>query len=576
MNIHAAPEIHLYAPGQVQSAGVASRADAITTQLVRHALISAANQMKRVLIRTAFSPGIYEAHDFAVAIYDRQIRLLAQAPSLPCFLGTMSFCIEAAVASVGGEAALEPGDVILYNVPFGTGSHAQDMAIVLPVFRNGVLVGYAASKGHLMDIGAKDPFCTDTVDMYQEGLILDGILLFRRGCFADEIMKIITSNSRMPSALKGDILAQVACCRAGGEELLRIIDRFGWDSFLDCSERIFDHGEAVVRDFISRIPDGRYQAKGHLDDDGIGDSAILFDVELTIEGDQVLFDLSSVPEAAKGPINSPLPSTVAACRVVLALLAGNESLNEGHFRPVHVKTRINSLFHPIAPQPTFYYGASVMQLMEALLNAFAEALPGAVASGSAGDLCGLMVYAYDQAKGETSAAGFAMSVGQGAFLDGDGTTLIHLVSSTLRMPSAELMESKFNFLQYENWEVEPDSCGPGQFRGGLGWRARYRFLRDVSCMIAVDRTKVPSWAQAGGHSGTPNGVSVTYPDGRVEKLRKSTGLALPQGSVLEIVSGGGGGYGPPEKRTSDSVLQDVRLGYVSEAAAREWYPQAFA
>src|SRR5512142_2055243 len=108
----------------IHKAGIARRAgdhnaDPITTEVVRHALNSAANQMKRALVRTAFSPVIYEVLDFAVAIYDREIRLLAQAPSLPMFMGTMSFCVDAAVSAVGGEGALEPGDIILYNYPYG-------------------------------------------------------------------------------------------------------------------------------------------------------------------------------------------------------------------------------------------------------------------------------------------------------------------------------------------------------------------------------------------------------------------------------------------------------------------------
>src|SRR6188474_1799461 len=115
-------------------AAALGEADPVTTEVVRHALNSAANQMKRALIRTAFSPVIYEVLDIAVAIYDREVRMLAQAPSLPFFMGTMNFCVEAAVEAAGGEEALEPGDIVLYNFPYGTGSHPQDAAVVMPVF----------------------------------------------------------------------------------------------------------------------------------------------------------------------------------------------------------------------------------------------------------------------------------------------------------------------------------------------------------------------------------------------------------------------------------------------------------
>src|SRR6187455_2935785 len=123
----------VYRAGMGTSSGAVD-ADPITTEVIRHGLNSAANQMKKALIRTAFSPVIYEVLDFAVAIYDREIRLLAQAPSLPIFMGTLSFCVTEAVNSVGGEAKLDPGDILLYNWPYGAGSHPQDVAVVMPVF----------------------------------------------------------------------------------------------------------------------------------------------------------------------------------------------------------------------------------------------------------------------------------------------------------------------------------------------------------------------------------------------------------------------------------------------------------
>src|SRR6266446_6947599 len=223
-------------------------ADPITTELIRNGLNSAANQMKRALIRTAFSPVIYEVLDFAVAIYDREIRLLAQAPSLPFFMGTMNFCVEAAVQAVGGEGALEPGDIILYNVPYGTGSHQQDAAVVMPVFLDdGELVGYATIKGHWLDIGGKEPYSTDTVDVHQEGTIFPGVKLYSRGVLVDDIYRMALANSRVPKMVAGAINAEVVGVRTGAAGLLRIVERYGRETFTEATERMFDHGEQVVR-----------------------------------------------------------------------------------------------------------------------------------------------------------------------------------------------------------------------------------------------------------------------------------------------------------------------------------------
>jgi len=573
--MNSAVKLHSYAI-ESRTAPRAERADAITTQVVRHALNSAANQMKRVLIRTSFSPIIYEAHDFAVAIYDREIRLLAQAPTLPAFMGTMSFCVEGAVAAAGGVAKLEPGDVVLYNVPFGTGSHAQDLAVVLPVFRGDELVGYAASKGHLVDIGAKDPYCSDTTDLFQEGLILSGVKLYRRDELVEDIMSILLSNSRAPSKVRGDILAEVACCRAGADELLRVIERFGMETFCACTERMYEHGETLVRNFISRIPDGRYQGAGHLDNDGIDDNPIDFEVALVIEGDQITFDLSAVPDARKGPMNTPFPSTVSACRIALSMLAGSESPNEGHFRPLRILSRPGSMFHPVHPQPTYMYGWPLMQLMESLFQAFAASLPGRVPSGSGGDLCPVMFSTWDQERGELASGGGAMSTGMGALAYADGTTLMHVSVGQSRLASVELSETKCSFVQCEGRQIVMDSAGPGKYRGGMGWKVGYHLLRDATFMAAVDRTKVPAWGQAGGLPGMPNRVVLIYPDGRVVATTKVTGLALPKGTRVEVYCGGGGGYGAPSERDSKAVHEDIRLGYVSEQRARELYSHAFA
>jgi N-methylhydantoinase B len=566
----------VYEPHNEKSAaGRAERADAITTQIVRNALNSIANQMKRVLIRTSFSPIIYEAMDFAVALYDPEIRMLAQAPTTPAFMGTMSFCVDAAIKEVGGRETLQPGDIILFNSPYGTGSHAQDMAVVMPVFREGELLGYAASKGHLTDIGAKNPYCTDTTDLFQEGVVFPGVKLYRRGELVGDILKMILANSRAPQAVEGDILAEVACCRAGAAELVRVIDRFGLQVFKDCTERMYEYGEAVVRDFISRIPDGRYRGSSHLDNDGLDDEAIEFEIELLVQGDEITFDLSKVPDATAGPLNCPFPSAVSCCRVVLAMLAGNEAPNEGHFRPLKVISRPGSMFHPIAPQPSFMYGWPFMQLMEALFQAFAVALPGRVPSGSAGDICGVMFYRFDEQRREMLVAACPQPVGLGAFPNGDGATMFvpSLAQSTL--PSAELQETKWPFIRFERWELAIDSAGVGRYRGGMGWRLDYRLLNDADMLTVIERTKVPSWGQAGGGSGVPNRVVLNYPDGRATTTTKVTGLKLPKGTLVEVHCGGGGGYGEPSQRDPQHVLRDVRLGYVSEKKAREHYPHAF-
>jgi N-methylhydantoinase B len=569
-------ETTVYRAGIGTSTGAVD-ADPITTEVIRHGLDSAANQMKRALIRTAFSPIIYEVLDFAVAIYDRQVRLLAQAPSLPFFMGTMNFCVEAAVAAVGGEEALEPGDIILYNFPYGTGSHPQDCAVVMPVFLNDQkLIGYTTIKGHWLDIGGKEPYSTDTVDVFQEGTIFPGVKLYHRGELVPDIYRMALANSRVPKMVAGDINAEVVGVRTGAAALLRVVERYGLDTFRECVERMFDHGEAIVRSYFERIPDGRYVGHGEMDSNGITDEPVPFDVILEVSGSNVCLDYSHAPDAQPGPINCPIPSTVSASRIAITMLAGrSESPNEGHFRPLEVVTRPGSMFHPLPPSPCFLYGWPALQAMEVIYDAVSKALPQAVPACSGGDICALVWWGVREATGEPWADGAPHPVGQGAHYRGDGaSSLIHHAEAATRFSPTEVWEQR-NPWMMEKVELAPDSGGPGKYRGGLGVDLFFHLLEDSYVTSAVERTKNAPWGLAGGLPARPNGAALRYADGSRIHFGKATRLHVPKGATLELYDGGGGGYGPPEERDPETVLADIREGYISEEHARRYYPHAF-
>jgi N-methylhydantoinase B len=573
----AEPHVYSNCTSSADPSGKRSNADPVTTQIIRHALNSAARQMKRATIRTAFSPIIYEALDFAVVLYDRRVRMLAQAPTLPIFVGTMSFCIEGAVQAVGGEGQLDPGDVLIYNVPYGTGSHAQDCAIVMPVFlEDGELVGYAANKAHWLDIGAKAPYCTDTTDVYQEGVVIPGVKLYKGGNLNEDIHRMAIANCRFKKAVNGDLNAQVASCHVGARELLRVVKRFGYATFTECIERMFDHGELVVREFVKSIPDGTYRATCHMDDNGVDDNPIQYEVVVAINASNVRMDFSNSPDAQRGPINAPFPSTVSAARVALLMAAGSshETPNEGHFRPLEIVTRPGSMFHPVEPQPCYLYGWPLMSVIEGIFQALSVATAGRLPSGGAGDTGAVQFYGHIRGTGETFyGGGLSLPVGQGAHPDCDGATLFVPSLAHSHVQSPELVEAKLP-VQFEQWEFTADSGGPGQFRGGSGWQVAYRFLEDVMLISTIERTQVPGWAQCGGQSGAANRLEIDFPDGHTETLRKVTNRKVPAGSRLRIYLGGGGGYGAPSNRSAAAVRRDLLKGMITMQHARKYYPHA--
>lgn len=560
-----------------RAAGAGERmADPITTEVVRHALNSAANQMKRALIRTAFSPVIYEVLDFAVAIYDAEVQLLAQAPSLPMFMGTLSFCVREAVNDIGGVENLEPGDALIYNWPYGTGSHAQDMVIIVPVFLDDTtLIGYTAIKGHWLDIGAKNPYCSDTTDVFQEGVFFRGVKIYRRGELNRDIFNMVRFNSRVPKSVVGDLDAQVTACRVGARGYIAVAQRFGLDRMRASIAEMFDHGERMVRSYFEKLPDGRYVGQGQMDKNGVTPGVVPFEIAVEISGSNVRLDFSNVPEQQAGPINSPIPTTISSSRIAISMLAGNgEAPHEGHFRAIEVVTRPGTMFHPLPPAPCFLYGWPGLQAIEVIYDAIGKALPHAVPASSGGCICGLTWWGTRAVTNEPWADGAPHPVGQGAWHDGDGGTMLHISESATRFTPVEVWESRNPWL-FDKLALAQDSGGAGKHRGGCGIDFSYRMLEESRVTTVVERNLFPPKGMEGGRDARPNNCLREMPDGTVTEVPKETDVYLPEGSVLHLKTGGGAGYGDPAERPVEAVMRDLREGYISEGFARKHYPHAF-
>ena len=557
-------------------AGAGSDADPITTEVIRRGLEAAADQMRLALRRTAFSILIYEMTDFAAALYDRNVRLLAQGQAVPLFMGTLSFAIEASLETIGGEENLEPGDVIINTYGYEIGSHPQDVTVIAPGFIDDTLVGYAAIKAHHLDVGAKEMYSTDTTDVFQEGMILPSLKLYRRGELQEEIYRTALANSRLPKLLGGDLNAQVGALRTGLSGLYRVIERYGLARFEDAVERMFDHGEALARQVLETIPDGTYVGHGAIDSDGISDELVEIEARLEVSGGNVVVDMTDTLPQRPGSINCPLPSTVSAVRcAVMALVGGSDqSANEGYFRPIEVRTRPGTLYHPLPPAPIFMYWWGAQALVDVIHRALADAMPEAVPAGNGGDLLFVQFWGTGE-DGSFWGDGMDHTVGHGADFGGDATApFMHIAGSGIRNTPQEIWEIRRPFV-VEKFEFAPDSSGSGRFRGGPGIDYWYRAVEDCYLTLPFERVKTAPWGLHGGADGRANGFRIVYPDGSAEEHDKVTGLFVPKGSVLQVRAGGGGGYGSPSERDPDAVHDDVREGYISEEAARASYPHAF-
>ena len=549
-----------------------SNIDPITTQIIRNSLNSAAEQMKRALCRTAMSPIIYEVLDFAGAIYDNHLRLLSQAPSLPLFMGTLNFCIEEAVKGVGGEKNLNNGDIIIYNSPYGTGSHPQDAALVMPVFFENEIIAYTAIKAHWLDIAGKEPYSTDTVDVFQEGTVYPGVKLFSKGELVEDIYKMCLANTRVPNSVAGDINAQAIGVKAGATALKRIVSKYGLTTFREASEEIFDAGEMIVRNYLKKIPNGEYSGSGQMDSNGVEEGLVPFDLKVIIEDEKVILDMSNAPPQQNGPINCPLPSTVSTARVAMSMLAGsNEAPNEGFFRPIEVITKPGTLFHPLSPAPCFLYGWPALQAIEVIYKALGTKFPEKVPASSGGCINGIVYWGQREKSGEPWADGSPHPVGQGASYFGDGATCLHHAESATRFAPAEVWENRNPWL-INRVELIQDSCGAGKNRGGLGVYFEITMLEDTFATTVCERVKFPPWGLNGGKEALANNCFVIDQDEKSIEVPKATRIPITKGKRILLQCGGGGGYGDPKERETAKVLDDYKQGYISENYIEKYYP----
>jgi N-methylhydantoinase B len=544
---------------------------AATTQVIRSYLLSAAEEMRRTLVRTAFNPVIYEVFDFGISLYDANLELIADAPGLALFLGANDYAIRKGVEYVGREN-LERGDIVLMNYPYWNSAHAMDVTLFAPVFAQHADEPFAFTciRAHWMDLGAKDPgYVLDSTDVHQEGLILPGLKVYKRGRPDREIMELIRFNSRMPELVLGDLEAQVAATRTGERRLIEIHEKFGGAQLEAAIQKILAHGEEQVHEGLARLPRGTWTAEDLVDDDGVSDDPVPIRVAVTIDENGMRCDFAGSSPAVRGPINMPFGLTETVCKLVLkSLTTPNEPSNAGHFRPLTVAAEPGTLFHAIYPAATFTLWTAHLAI-ELVYKALANGMQERLAASSGGDVPGFMMVGHD-ASGHLYAVSNNDAVGWGATARHDGVNATnHISGSLVRNTPIEVMEIRTGML-IESLELRCDSGGAGRFRGGLGETRRIAFRSSGEFLTVTKKTKTRPWGLAGGADTDPISM-VLFPGTSKEKRVGTYRAKVVAGDRAVYETAGGAGYGPAAERDPALVLEDVLEGYVSLEAARNVY-----
>ncbi len=550
--------------------------DPITLEVMRNAFYSIADEMIAALVRASYSTNIKDRRDASCAVYTRAGDVVAQSEiATPLHLGTMHGAVRTAMEAYPFEQ-LEPGDAVALNTPYPAGpGHLNDLCLISPVFHHGQIIALAANQAHHVDMGGFAPGSMPfgVTEIFQEGLQIPPVRLFRRGELDRELWALIAQNVRPPFEVRGDLLAQFAANAVGTQRLGELVEKYSVATVEHYLEEMLNYSERRMRAALRTIPSGVYTFEDVLEGDGVTDRRYTIRVRLEARGEVFRADFSATDDAAQGPLNCRWPS-VAACvyYVLKAALDPELPSNAGAYRPVEVVVRPGSLLSAVYPNAVCNANiVTTQRIVDALLGALSQAVPERVLAACSGTMNLLNIGGIDPRNGNYYNYIETYGGGQGAMRDQDGMDGVQNHMTNTRNAPVEAVEVAYP-LRIESYGLVPDSEGPGQHRGGLGLRRAFRVLgKDVRLTLSSDRAEVAPWGLFGGQPARPSRCVVLSPDGGERRLPSKITTVVGGDHVIVTETPGGGGWGDARQRDAQAVRRDVRDGLVSLARAQEVY-----
>lgn len=550
--------------------------DPILTQILWSRLISIADEAATGLVRTSFSSAVRDFHDYSCGLFDASGQLLAHSTkTTTAFIGVMPYLMRHFLDHFPIDS-LEPGDALATNDPWQGTGHAYDICIASPIFHKDEVAGFAICIVHHLDVGGRMA-TTESKDMFEEGLRIPMIKLYRGGKIDPVLKEMINANVREPAKMLGDLRAQIVSNNVCSRGLIAMLDDYSLTSetLKQLSSQISDRSEKSLREKIAKLPDGIYRNAVTLPT--IGNVAgIQVKVAVEVKDDEIIIDYDGSSPEVEAAVNVTFNMTRSYSMYPIKLaLDPAVPNNEGTFRPVTVKAPEQSLLNCQPPAPTWGRTMICHNLPEIVFGALAEAIPERVMAGSGATP---LVFTYFRAKrkdGKTYVGINSSMGGLGANSMGDGPSCRGFPYNVGNIP-IETVENDLP-LVYLKKALLTDSAGPGKNRGGLGQEFEFEIASgplgpDGPCIVSIrgsgrkPDSPYPVFGLDGGGVGKGEGLTLNgtdIPHGPQQRLR--------EGDRLRMALPGGGGYGDPYTRNPERVADDVRLGYVSAEAARKEY-----
>jgi N-methylhydantoinase B len=551
--------------------------DPVTFEVLKNAFVTIVDQMAEQILRTCYSFVIY-ARDFSSALCDRDGNTIMQgSQDIAVHVGTLHFTCKAVIEAFEGD--IHPGDVFAVNDPYVGGTHFNDVRIVRPIFYEGEIIAYAQSNGHWADVGGSVPGSFDVTakEHFAEGIRVPPVRIWDQGRYRNDVVRLIVSNTRVPADAEGDLHAQASATKVAEGEILRLVDKYGIDTVTTAFQEVQDYVERLTRQRVAELPDGTWETEDYIDyDPSKGEGLIPVKVKMTIEGDQLSYDLTGSHPAIGSFINAGFGSAFSGVIAGTKTFFPDVPLNSGFYRAVEVDLGpVGSVVN--APWPiavTGFCSGPYEKIMNSIFELWSGLRPERALACSF-NLEYLLVGGRDARREERPIFMWYdwMVGGWGGRNGKDGSNATAPIFGVgLAVQPLEAQERLCPVLTTGH-EIRTDSGGPGRFRGGCGVE-KGAVLREAEATVMsymCDRARSITWGIEGGLPSIPHGVWLTR-DGEDAFLGAVfSNVPCEAGDRFTRPSAGGGGFGDPLERDPAAVREDVADGYVSLERARKDY-----
>lgn len=552
--------------------------DSITLEILNTKVAAASEEMALTLKRTGRSLYVKEAVDFAVGLVDLKGKFFAT----PRGFGSALIDYDC-MPTISGVGPLEEGDVILTNHPYFSGglvSHTPDLTFIKPYYHEGEIACYGYDFVHSTDVGGKVPSSISPTnsEIFQEGLLIPPLKIMKRGQMNEDVITLFRANVRTPDLNLQDMKAMFAALEIGEKRVAEIIAHHGIGTFMQAQIDLQEYAGLKAREVLRRIPDGEYDFWDFMDDDAVTPVPVRIRVKATVRDGTVHLDYSGTDPQVMSAYNVPTLSTRhpwLTTRIMHYVTTHDPTtpLNAGIFDPVTTYVPVGTILNPEFPAATGVRAATAYRCNDAATGALSHGVPRDMPAPSGGAMVPVVLAEYDKRTNKRNVLVLnSIIVGSGARYGSDGYDGVDGSISTIRNTPAEKseLEAGVDILEYG---LNPDSAGPGQWRGGLGLLFTFRVTQSGSAVLGrgLERFRFRPWGMAGGKPAANMRVVLNKGTAAERELGKIDMLQLGKDDTVTFMTPGGGGYGDPFRRDPSAVLDDVRSGYVSLESAQTDY-----